>query len=97
MSLAVVDTGFSDFLTLPLIVVEELGLKFIYNLEAMLASGSVETLPIFAATVNWDGQARQIQAIVSTGMSLVGMRMLEDHDLHVEVKKGGSVLIESPG
>ena len=92
---SVVDTGFSDFLTLPLVVVEELGLEFAYNLEAMLASGSMETLPVFATTIIWDGRTRDVRAIASHGMSLIGMRMLENQDLHVEVVKGGRVVVQA--
>ena len=57
---AVIDTGFSGFLTLPSALVAALGLTF-------------------------DG----------VGWAVLGMRLLEGHDLHVEVESGGRVVIEA--
>ena len=94
---AVVDTGFNGFIFLPSNLASELSLEFAFETQLVLADGTVATSQIFSATVIWDGRAREVQAIASTGMSLIRMRMLEDHDLRVEVKKGGKVLIESPG
>ena len=93
---AVIDTGLNGFLFLPTDVVLGLNLEFIYNSPVELADGTMGRSGIYSATVIWDGEERSVQAIASTGMSLVGMRMLEDHDLHVQVRNGGNVLIESP-
>ena len=94
---AVVDTGFTEFLMLPNDLVEHLGVDLVFTNRMGLADGSIVELDVHNVTVKWDGRDRNVQAIASTGMSLVGMRMLEDHSLRVEVKGGGKVLIESLG
>ncbi len=94
---AVIDTGFNRFLFLPSFLVSELSLEFAYDTPVVFADGSEERLNVFNVIVMWDGSPRKVEAIASTGMSLVGMRMLEDHDLHVEVREGGKVLIETRG
>ena len=94
---AVVDTGFTEFLMLPNDLVEHLGVDLVFTNRMGLADGSIVELDVHNVTVMWDGRDRNVQAIASTGMSLVGMRMLEDHSLHVEVRDGGKVLVESLG
>ena len=90
----VVDTGFSDYLTLPHEIVEELGLEFATTFQAVLADGSQETLPAYNITVMWGGESRQVRVLKTMGESLVGMRMLYDHSLQIDVVEGGRVLVE---
>ena len=93
---AVIDTGFSEFLTVPPELATELELDYLTLAEMVLADGSVEKFDVFKLMVMWDGHSRQVEAHVSNSIPLAGMGMLEDHDLHVEVRKGGKVLVESP-
>ena len=92
---AVVDTGYSGFLTLPPVLVGELDLPFVTSGEATLADGSSVSFDIHMVTVDWDGQARHVEADAAETTPLVGMRLLADHDLHVEVENGGRVVIEA--
>ena len=92
---AVVDTGFSRFLTLPPSVVRELGLPFAGARLVILADGSEVALEAYAATVLWDGRPREIVAYAADTTPLVGMSMLEGHSLYVEVEDGGRVAIEA--
>ena len=94
---AVIDTGFSEFLTVPPELATELELDYLTLAEMVLADGSVEKFDVFKLMVMWDGHSRQVEAHVPNSIPLAGMGMLEDHDLHVEVRKGDKVLIESPG
>ena len=91
----VVDTGFSGFLTLPTFVVEELGLALAADDWALLADGSVVDLRAYYVTVTWDGVARNVRAYAVENVPLLGMSMLDDHDLSVRVRVGGRVLIEA--
>ena len=59
---AVIDTGYSGFLTLPPSLVEELGLPFRLHGRAVLANGDTETFAVHGVTVVWDGQPRYIEA-----------------------------------
>ena len=94
---AVVDTGYSGFLTLPTTLVAELGLPFANLGWARLANDDEVTYDVHHATVLWDGQPRQIRADVTGSTPLLGMRLLAGHDLSIEVERGGRVLIEARG
>ncbi|MCY3603081.1 MAG: aspartyl protease family protein [Chloroflexi bacterium] len=91
---AVVDTGFSRFLTLPPSLVEELGLPFAGARLVILADGSEVALDAYAASVLWDGHMREIVAYAADTTPLVGMSMLDGHSLYVEVEDGGRVVIQ---
>ena len=92
---AVIDTGFSGFLTVPPLLATELGLDFRGTSRATLADGSEVMLPSYGIAVLWDGQPRYVEADAANAIPLVGMRMLDRHNLMVEVERGGRVVIES--
>ena len=58
---AVVDTGFNGYLTLPPMLVRELGLPVVGDAEAVLADGSEATFDVYGITVLWDGQLRYVE------------------------------------
>lgn len=91
---AVSDTGYSGFLTLPPGVVSEMGLPFVTSAQAILANGSEETFDVHSVTVLWDSGPVAVDAYASDTTPLVGMRLLDQCDLHVQVRDGGRVLIE---
>ena len=92
---AVVDTGFSRFLTLPSSLVAELGLPFAGARLVILADGSEVALDAYAVTVLWDGRPREIVAYAADTTPLIGMSMLESHSLYMDVESGGRVAIEA--
>ncbi len=91
---AVVDTGFTGFLTLPTVLVTELGLAFVGQGRAMLANGSEDVFDVWDVTVLWDGQPRYVVADEADTTPLVGMSLLDSHSLYVEVLNGGRVVIQ---
>jgi clan AA aspartic protease len=92
---AVVDTGFTRFLTLPPATVSELGLGYRGVNSVILADGSETTLEVYGVTVLWDGQSREVIAYVSDTTPLIGMSLLHGHNLSVDVEDGGQVLIQA--
>ena len=94
---AVVDTGFNGLLTLPPLLVSELGLPFRIRGAAMLANGSEETFGIYGVTILWDGQPRyvDVDADAVGPTPLAGMSLLDDHDLSIQVRDGGRVVIRT--
>ena len=92
---AVVDTGFTRFLTLPPAMVTELGLGYRGVNNVILADGSETTLEVYGVTVLWDGQLREVVAYVSDTTPLIGMSLLHRHNLNVDVEDGGRVLIQA--
>ena len=94
---AVIDTGYSGFLTLPPALVSELEFPYVTRDQAVLADGSEVTFDVYDATVMWDGQPRLVYALVADSTPLVGMRLLHSHSLYVEVEDRGRVAIERKG
>jgi clan AA aspartic protease len=92
---AVVDTGFDGLLTLPPDLVARLGLPFGMTRSYELGDGGKVAFDIHRTTVLWDGQEREVEAIVTSGGALVGMAMLRGYRLFVDVVDGGEVLIEA--
>ena len=92
---AVIDTGYSGFLTLPAALVTELGLPFAYVGRALLANDDEVTFDVHDVTVHWDGQPRHIKADATGSTPLVGMLLLDRHNLNIEVERGGLVAIEA--
>ena len=92
---AVVDTGYSGFLTLPTELVTELGLPFAYMGQAFLANDAQVAFDVHYVTVLWDGQPRDIEADATGSTPLVGMLLLDNHDLSIQVREGGHVVIQA--
>ena len=92
---AVIDTGYSGFLTLPAALVTEMGLPFAYIGWALLANDDEVTFDVHDVTVLWDDQPRHIKADATGSTPLVGMLLLDGHNLNIEVERGGCVVIEA--
>lgn len=90
---AVIDTGFDGWLTLPAALVSELRLPRRGRERGVLADGSVTFFHLHDATVIWDGRPRAVFVAVAAGTPLVGMALLEGHELAVRVTGGGAVQI----
>ena len=90
---AELDTGYSGFLTLPNTVVTELGLPFAYIGRALLANDDEVTFDVHDATVLWDGRPRHIKADATGSTPLVGMLLLDNHRLVMDVVRGGRVTV----
>jgi len=90
---AVVDTGFTASLTLPASVASSMNLVQQSVAGAILADGSVRQLDIFEAEINWEDEWRPILVTVVGNEVLLGMRLLEDHELRIEAVPGGVVEI----
>ena len=92
---AVVDTGYSGFLTLPSMLVTELGLPFAYIGRALLANDDEVSFDVHDVTVLWDGQPRHVKADATGSTPLVGMLLLDGHNLNIEVENRGRVVIQA--
>jgi clan AA aspartic protease len=92
---AIVDTGFTGYLTLPTALMASLAFPRIGVRPATLADGSQVNLEIYDATLLWDGQILNILALAAGGDPLVGMALLYGHTLTIQVVDGGGVTIEA--
>ena len=91
---AVIDTGYSGFLTLPTALVTDLGLPFAYIGRAYPANDDEVTFDVHDVTVLWDGVPRHIKADATGSTPLVGMLLLDRHRLNIEVQRGGRVVVQ---
>ena len=92
---AVVDAGFSGFLTLPISVLERLGLSQTDTEEATLADGSVLRFGVYGVTLDWDEEERIVPAYATESSTLLGISMLLGSIGTFEFLDGGTVTIES--
>ena len=92
---AVIDTGFNGFLTLLPAQVAELGLTRLGQKSLILANGSRDIFDTYGVTVLWDGQLRFVDADEADATPLLGMSMLDRHDLSIQVRTGGRVVIQA--
>ena len=92
---AVVDTGFTGFLTLPSSLVAQLGLVFRGTSEGTLADGSEVSFDVYDATLLWHGEPRVVLIDEADTTPLVGMLLLNRHNLNIDVENGGRVLIRA--
>lgn len=92
---AIIDTGFTGFLTLPTTFVTVLGLSWLCRQPGILADGSIEFFDVYTVTVIWDGQPRTVEVEAADAEPLVGMGMLDRHSLRIDVLTGGVVTIRA--
>lgn len=84
----VVDTGFNGFLTLPPANVAALALPFRNYFYAGLADGSRVKLEVYAATVLWDGEERNVEVLSPGREPLLGTALRDGHDLSIRFTDG---------
>ena len=92
---AVIDTGYSEYLTLPPTIVRQLALPFSGKSRTYLADGSEVFFDLYQATVLWDSQPMPVDAYESNSIPLVGMALLRGHNLNMDVERGGRVAIQA--
>ncbi|MDJ1182539.1 hypothetical protein [Roseofilum casamattae] len=92
---AVIDTGFTSFLSLPLSLIRELDLPWYYRDIGTLGDGSEVVFEIYKAAAIWDGQNRIVDVAASDADPLVGMSFFYGFKLQIEAVEGGRVIIEA--
>jgi clan AA aspartic protease len=92
---AVIDTGFTGFLTLPLSVLFKLDLQAYRREEGTLGDGSTCIFDVYRGVVNWDGEFRRIDINAADTTPLVGMGLLYGYRVQFDAIEGGLVTIQS--
>jgi clan AA aspartic protease len=93
--LAVVDTGFTDYLTLGKDLVTSLGLRRDGSVQVTLADDTDREMDAWLVEVEWDGHFRTVTALEAEGGPLVGMSLLYGFQLCINVLDGGEVTIQA--
>jgi clan AA aspartic protease len=92
---AVIDTGFTGFLTLPLSVLTDLNLQAYRREEGILGDGSTCIFDVYRGFIIWDGELRRIDINESDTEPLVGMSLLYGYRMQLDAIEGGMVTIQA--
>jgi len=90
---AMIDTGFNGTLMLPAGLIKSLGLPWQTTVRGTLADGSQCVFSVFEAVLVWHRQERAVVVVESDTDTLIGMELLDGHELRVQVREGGKVAI----
>lgn len=91
---AILDTGFNGELALPPDLIEQTGLEAMGVRIAEMGDGRSVTLAVFAGRVSWDDAVRSV-LVLSGAAPLIGMSLLRDHRLYIDVSPGGTVTVDA--
>lgn len=92
---AVLDTGFTGFLTLPLTILTALNLQAYSREAGTLGDGSTCIFDVYSGFVIWDGEFRRIDINASEASPLIGMSLLYGYRVQFDTVEGGTVTIQS--
>jgi clan AA aspartic protease len=90
---AVVDSGYTGWLTLPPEVIEDLDLRWRTFGRATLADGSVSYFDVYQAKVLWDKRLRSLLVDEFDATPLVGMALMQGCELKMQIRSRGKVTI----
>ena len=91
---AVIDTGYSGTLSLPMAVITSLALSPLASRVVRLADRSRRVLNSYEADVLWDRQKRTLRVLAVEGDPLIGAALLKDYTLEAKFVDGGAVPVE---
>ena len=92
----VVDTGFAGTLTLPLQAIQAMGLPYLEHHPVVLADGIGQEIPVFQASIVWNGKPLQVPVLAMGRQPLLGALMMSDRELSILFREGGKVHIFDP-
>ena len=90
---AVVDSGYTGWLTLPPPVIAALNLRWRTFGRGILADGSLSSFDVYQANVVWDGRVRPVFVDEFDVTPLVGMGLLRGYEYKMQVRARGKVTI----
>jgi clan AA aspartic protease len=93
-TIAIIDTGYNGYLTLPSELITELGLPFAGYRSGTLADGSTVVLDVYLAAVIWHQSQTEVLVAQAAGRPLIGMSLLQGSRLTIDAIEGGDVVIE---
>ena len=92
---ALLDTGFTQHLTLPPDEIARLGLEYAERIPMILANGQRIEVSVYRGLVKWLGESRIVRVIAVDELPLLGMSMLENCKVTFHGQPGGELLIEA--
>jgi len=92
---AILDTGFSGGLVLPLVTAVDIGLEKVGAGNVTLADGSMKTLPMFMCKIKIAGITQDVDTLVLGNEVLIGMNVIDAFNISFNGPKQ-QVLIDVP-
>lgn len=89
-----IDTGFAGEIKLSPYWVGTLRLPKLWNEEFTMADGRVSPYEIYAAECDWAGEKRLVEVVEMVGEPMIGIDLLRNFSLFLEVRDGGAVEIQ---
>ena len=90
----VIDTGFNDYLTLPIQAVNIMNLPLYSSISARLADGSETVLSVHLATIIWDDVEKSVPVLASGYKPLLGVALMEGYHLEIDFEENGLVSLK---
>ena len=91
---AILDTGFTGYLTLPTGSIQQLGLRSVGQRSFELANGELFEFEAYLAAVSWHGRTSYALVLKSDSAPLLGMTLLWGSRVTVDALTDGEVTIE---
>lgn len=91
---AVLDTGFTGYLTLPEDDIRRLGLRPVGQRTFELANGAIFDFEVYLGAVSWHGRVSDVLVLQADGVPLLGMTMLWGSRVTFDAASGGAVVID---
>lgn len=86
---AVVDTGFSGAVCLPVKLAIQFGLELISEVPVEYADGTKKAELVFTGEIVWDGRSREVEVYLTRGEEvLIGKQLFEDGVLEIDYPRG---------
>ena len=92
---AIVDTGFTGGLVLPVFVAVDIGLEKVGASTITLADGSVMTLPTFLCKLKMGTKTFDVATIIMGSDILIGIEALKNHRICISAGTGNVVVEEA--
>ena len=91
---AILDTGFTGYLTMPTESIDQLGLLSVGQRTFELANGDLFEFEAYLAAVLWHGRPRDVLVLKSDSAPLLGMTLLWESRITIDALVDGEVTIE---
>lgn len=89
----ILDTGFTDYLVLPKMLIDALGIEPKGFRSVTLGDGREVELPRYEMRVEWDNQERMVNVLETDSVPLIGMKMIRGYNVTFQAADGGPVFL----
>jgi clan AA aspartic protease len=90
-----IDTGFDGHIALPFSVIDRISAIYDGNQTIRLADGSFGSVRRYIAAVDWNDKQKEVDVLaLFAGSPLLGVEMLAETLMTIEMTDGGGVIIE---